>query len=217
MLPRILLLNPLLPPSPLVVAVKTTVAPTPTIAAANVEGTQIKGLEILTVIVSQELKKPTNEVPLPKSIRDLVGCESTLRTKTSVTLARSLLLLLRRVKNPRSKDSVPSWRWLLRESRRVHDRTRLTSHWRKDARWFQPQYYQILPLEELGSRTSTCRWCSSPRYHCGACQTLGFRGRGRGVVGRSCRTLCPTFGHHTVIRLVWRFQRRRRQRRNRGE
>ena len=66
-----------------VVAVQAPTAPTPTpaAAAASIEDTPIKSLEILTVIIAQKLKKPANEVPLSKSIKDLVGGKSTLQNE----------------------------------------------------------------------------------------------------------------------------------------
>ena len=56
-------------------------APTPAAAAAaaSIEDAPVKSLEILTVIIAQKLKKPANEVPLSKSIKDLVGGKSTLQ------------------------------------------------------------------------------------------------------------------------------------------
>lgn len=56
-------------------------APTPTAAATSIEDAPIKSLEILTVIIAQKLKKPANEVPLSKSIKDLVGGKSTLQNE----------------------------------------------------------------------------------------------------------------------------------------
>jgi fatty acid synthase subunit alpha, fungi type len=65
------------------VAVQTPVvtAPAPAAAATSIEDAQIKSLEILTVIIAQKLKKPANEVPLSKSIKDLVGGKSTLQNE----------------------------------------------------------------------------------------------------------------------------------------
>ena len=105
------------------------------------------------------------------------------RTKSSVTLARSLLLHLRRAKSFRAALGV-------RFSGSLGKYTTgfVSCLIGGGIQRFQPQWYQILPLEELGSRTSTCRWCSSPRYHYG-CQMFRFQGRGRGVVGRSRRPL----------------------------
>jgi fatty acid synthase subunit alpha len=59
----------------------TIVTPAPTAAAASVEDAPVKSLEILTVIIAQKLKKPANEVPLSKSIKDLVGGKSTLQNE----------------------------------------------------------------------------------------------------------------------------------------
>ena len=56
-------------------------APAPVAAATNIEDAPIKSLEILTVIIAQKLKKPANEVPLSKSIKDLVGGKSTLQNE----------------------------------------------------------------------------------------------------------------------------------------
>jgi len=70
-------------PAPTVVVqapVASAPAP-PAAAAASIEDTQIKSLEILTVIIAQKLKKPANEVPLSKSIKDLVGGKSTLQNE----------------------------------------------------------------------------------------------------------------------------------------
>ena len=70
-------------PAPLA-AVQTPVAAAPAppaAAAASVEDAPIKSLDILTVIISQKLKKPVNEVPLSKSIKDLVGGKSTLQNE----------------------------------------------------------------------------------------------------------------------------------------
>jgi len=63
------------------VQVPVATAPVPTAAAASIEDTPIKSLEILTVIIAQKLKKPVNEVPLSKSIKDLVGGKSTLQNE----------------------------------------------------------------------------------------------------------------------------------------
>lgn len=49
--------------------------------AANIEDAPIKALDVLTVIVAQKLKKNINEVPLTKSIKDLVGGKSTLQNE----------------------------------------------------------------------------------------------------------------------------------------
>ncbi|EAU85370.1 fatty acid synthetase alpha subunit [Coprinopsis cinerea okayama7 len=58
-------------------------APAPASAGpvASVEDEPIKAIEILTVIVAQKLKKKVDEVPLSKSIKDLVGGKSTLQNE----------------------------------------------------------------------------------------------------------------------------------------
>ena len=64
-----------------VVQAPVATAPTPAAAAASIEDAPVKSLEILTVIIAQKLKKPANEVPLSKSIKDLVGGKSTLQNE----------------------------------------------------------------------------------------------------------------------------------------
>ncbi|KAG6813968.1 hypothetical protein H0H92_005223, partial [Tricholoma furcatifolium] len=48
---------------------------------ASIEDVPIKALDILTVVVAQKLKKPVGEIPLSKSIKDLVGGKSTLQNE----------------------------------------------------------------------------------------------------------------------------------------
>jgi len=63
------------------VAAQTAVVAAPATAAASIENAPLKSLEILTVIIAQKLKKPANEVPLSKSIKELVGGKSTLQNE----------------------------------------------------------------------------------------------------------------------------------------
>ncbi|KAJ7745730.1 fatty acid synthase [Mycena metata] len=49
--------------------------------AATIEDVPIKAIDILSVIVAQKLKKQVNEVPLSKSIKELVGGKSTLQNE----------------------------------------------------------------------------------------------------------------------------------------
>lgn len=56
-------------------------APSPAAAAASVEDVPIKPIEIVTAIVAQKLKKKADEVPLWKSIKDLVGGKPTLQNE----------------------------------------------------------------------------------------------------------------------------------------
>jgi fatty acid synthase subunit alpha len=67
-------------PAPVVQSPVAT-APTPAAAAASIEDAPVKSLEVLTVIIAQKLKKPANEVPLSKTIKDLVGGKSTLQNE----------------------------------------------------------------------------------------------------------------------------------------
>lgn len=54
---------------------------TPSGPAVNVEDVPIKASDILNVIVAQKLKKKVEEIPLSKSIKDLVGGKSTLQNE----------------------------------------------------------------------------------------------------------------------------------------
>lgn len=65
-------------PTPVAAPVAVAVAAGP---AASIEDAPIKAIEILTVIVAQKLKKRVDEVPLSKSIKDLVGGKSTLQNE----------------------------------------------------------------------------------------------------------------------------------------
>ena len=64
-------------PAPAVVAA----APSPAVAAASVEDVPIKAIEVLLVVIAQKLKKKVDEVPLSKSIKELVGGKSTLQNE----------------------------------------------------------------------------------------------------------------------------------------
>ncbi|PFH52946.1 hypothetical protein AMATHDRAFT_138867 [Amanita thiersii Skay4041] len=68
------------------VAPAAVVSPIPsTVVAAgpvaSIEDAPIKSIEILTVIIAQKLKKKVEEIPLSKSIKDLVGGKSTLQNE----------------------------------------------------------------------------------------------------------------------------------------
>ena len=73
--------TPTAPASPVAIQTPVVAAPAPAAIAANIEDAPVKSLEILTVIIAQKLKKPANEVPLSKSIKDLVGGKSTLQNE----------------------------------------------------------------------------------------------------------------------------------------
>ncbi|KAJ7158521.1 fatty acid synthase [Mycena filopes] len=72
-------------PAPAVAAAAASPAPVaaaaPSGPAATIEDVPIKAIDILTVIVAQKLKKQVNEVPLSKSIKELVGGKSTLQNE----------------------------------------------------------------------------------------------------------------------------------------
>ena len=68
------------PTSAPVAAAAALVAP-PAGAVASIEDVPIKAIDILAVVVAQKLKKKVEEVPLSKSIKDLVGGKSTLQNE----------------------------------------------------------------------------------------------------------------------------------------
>ena len=60
----------------------TTAVSTPSPGpVATMEDVPIKAIDILLVIVAQKLKKRVDEIPLSKSIKDLVGGKSTLQNE----------------------------------------------------------------------------------------------------------------------------------------
>ncbi|KII85134.1 hypothetical protein PLICRDRAFT_45274 [Plicaturopsis crispa FD-325 SS-3] len=63
-------------PAPVAVAVAAPSGP-----ATSIEDAPIKAADVLSVIVAQKLKKKVEEVPLSKSIKDLVGGKSTLQNE----------------------------------------------------------------------------------------------------------------------------------------
>ena len=68
-------------PTPASVAAPVA-TPAPSAApAATIEDVPLKAVDILTSIIAQKLKKKVEEVPLSKSIKDLVGGKSTLQNE----------------------------------------------------------------------------------------------------------------------------------------
>ncbi|KAG9047855.1 3-oxoacyl-[acyl-carrier-protein] synthase [Tulasnella sp. UAMH 9824] len=67
-------------PVPVAAPVAVAVAP-PTGGAASIPDEPIKSIDTLRVIIAQKLKKRVDEVPLSKSIKDLVGGKSTLQNE----------------------------------------------------------------------------------------------------------------------------------------
>ncbi|KAF8632253.1 hypothetical protein AX15_002000 [Amanita polypyramis BW_CC] len=53
----------------------------PTGHVASIDDVPIKAIDILTVVVAQKLKKKVDDIPLSKSIKDLVGGKSTLQNE----------------------------------------------------------------------------------------------------------------------------------------
>jgi fatty acid synthase subunit alpha, fungi type len=53
----------------------------PPATAASIEDVPIKAIKILIVVIAQKLKKKVDEVPLSKTIKDLVGGKSTLQNE----------------------------------------------------------------------------------------------------------------------------------------
>ncbi|KAI5983403.1 hypothetical protein EDD15DRAFT_2390897 [Pisolithus albus] len=72
---------PVAVPAPVTAAVPTPTPTTVAAAAASIEDVPLKAGEILTSIIAQKLKKKIDEVPLAKSIKDLVGGKSTLQNE----------------------------------------------------------------------------------------------------------------------------------------
>lgn len=68
-------------PAPAAAAAALVVVAAPSGPAVTIEDAPIKAIDILTVIVAQKLKKRVDEVPLSKSIKDLVGGKSTLQNE----------------------------------------------------------------------------------------------------------------------------------------
>ena len=66
--------------APVAVAVAAPVAP-PVGGAASIEDVPLKAVDVLHVIVAQKLKKKVDEIPLSKSVKDLVGGKSTLQNE----------------------------------------------------------------------------------------------------------------------------------------
>ncbi|RDB25744.1 Fatty acid synthase subunit alpha [Hypsizygus marmoreus] len=66
---------------PAVQAAPVAVAAAPSGPVASIEDVPVKAVDILSVIVAQKLKKRVDEIPLGKSIKDLVGGKSTLQNE----------------------------------------------------------------------------------------------------------------------------------------
>jgi fatty acid synthase subunit alpha len=69
------------PPAPSSTMAVPMSTPAPSAAAASIEDVPLKAVEILSVVVAQKLKKKIDEIPLSKTIKDLVGGKSTLQNE----------------------------------------------------------------------------------------------------------------------------------------
>ena len=76
----------------------------PTGPVASIEDVPIKAINILLIIVAQKLKKQIDEIPLLKTIKDLVGRKLTLQNKI---FNKSLQQHLRKAKNFPLRSWVP--------------------------------------------------------------------------------------------------------------
>ncbi|OJT02257.1 Fatty acid synthase subunit alpha [Trametes pubescens] len=56
-------------------------APAPSAGAASIEDVPLKAVDVLLAIIAQKLKKNVSEIPLSKSIKDLVGGKSTMQNE----------------------------------------------------------------------------------------------------------------------------------------
>ncbi|KAI0635636.1 fatty acid synthase [Trametes polyzona] len=62
-------------------AAPVAAAPAPSAAAASIEDVPLKAIDVLVAIIAQKLKKKVDEIPLSKSIKDLVGGKSTMQNE----------------------------------------------------------------------------------------------------------------------------------------
>ncbi|KAJ7465337.1 hypothetical protein B0H11DRAFT_1733661, partial [Mycena galericulata] len=89
-----------------VAAVPPVVAAVPSWPATTIEEVPLKAIDILSVIVAQKSKKRVDEVPLSKSIKDLVGGKLTLQNEIWVTFSSRLPWCPRRVRNFYSRGAM---------------------------------------------------------------------------------------------------------------
>src|ERR1700722_11472881 len=71
--------TPAIPPPPAPTAAVSP--PSPSGPAVAIEDVPIKALDIMLVVIAQKLKKKVEEIPLSKTIKDLVGGKSTLQNE----------------------------------------------------------------------------------------------------------------------------------------
>jgi fatty acid synthase subunit alpha len=73
----------------------------PNVAAVSIGDGPIKAIDILSVLIAQKLKKRVDEIPLSKTIKDLVGRKITLQKEIS---RWNSLLRLKKAKNYLSRN-----------------------------------------------------------------------------------------------------------------
>lgn len=73
--------TPAAPTAPAAAAAAPVAAAAPSGPVASIEDVPIKPVDVLLVIVAQKLKKKVDEIPLSKTIKDLVGGKSTLQNE----------------------------------------------------------------------------------------------------------------------------------------
>jgi fatty acid synthase subunit alpha, fungi type len=79
----------------------------PTGPVARIEGVPVKAIGILLVVVAQKLKNRIDEIPLSKTIKDLVGRKSTLGSSARIRVGT------REGRGTSSRGArFRSWQWL---------------------------------------------------------------------------------------------------------
>ncbi|KAI0368773.1 fatty acid synthase [Pilatotrama ljubarskyi] len=67
--------------APALATAQVAAAPVPAAAAASIEDVPLKATDVLVAIIAQKLKKKVDEIPLSKSIKDLVQGKSTMQNE----------------------------------------------------------------------------------------------------------------------------------------
>ena len=157
------------------VPVVVTAGPSPAVAAASIEDVPIKGIDVLLVVIAQKLKKKVDEVPLSKSIKELVGGKSTLQNEILGDLQ------LKFSSAPEKGEELPLEKLgsalgagFSGNLSKIFEWPRRPDDWVQDAWRLQLFGHQGSLVEELGSRSVPRRWRLIGWYDNGACQTTRF-------------------------------------------
>jgi fatty acid synthase subunit alpha len=168
-----------LPPIPSIVSAAPTLNPAPTIAATSVKDVPIKAIDILNVIIAQKLKKRVEEVPLTKTIKDLVGGKSTLQNEILGDLQ------LEFTSAPKKAEGLPLEELGLALGVGFSGALGKVLEWlgikngrQEDAWRIQLFCHQVLPQQELGTGAVLIRWHSVIRNHDGAYKMTHHRIQG---------------------------------------